>query len=446
MDWKRRRFLTVATVGALAGGLLGGAGQAGALTATLPGVGGVTVTTPTGPLTNPSSGSSPLPSAGSITTQTPTVTVPHVSVPSAPKVTSPSTPSHPSSTLRSHSGGTVTPLSASRPSQPAAPGLPSAPLLQPVADAIGEVSSTAGSLAGSVLSPVTGTAGSLVSGGGGLVSIGTPALAGGYISTAGGSYSGPYGPAAGGGYVADATPGGATRPALLSLLLASERAGATGGLAALYNIPFLTLRALVVGLEPCFGALDPLERRVVALRFGLLGGLPLSPSAIGRALGISGATARSVELRALARLDGASHAGCGGAAAGPAYMFDPTTVAGLLTAGLGATRTVALGEPAAFAGVGTPAHVWPSISSAGSLETALIVAMLVGSLLLLAGLALRRRPPAAPLPAIEGDRHHGTRPDRGPARRPAHPVTGSNGNGNGGVAVRRRPRTGARGR
>jgi hypothetical protein len=296
--------------------------------------------------------------------------------------------------------------------------------------------------------------------GGGLASIGTPMLAGGsylplggglvaiagggYISTAGGDYGSPYAPAAGGGYFAGASPGVATRPALLSLLLASERAGATSGLAALYNIPFMTLRAFVAGLEPCFGTLDPLERRVVALRFGLLGGLPLSPRAVGRALGISRGTAQALELGALARLDGASHAGCGGAAAGPAYMFDPTTVAGLLTAGLGATRSVTLGEPAGFAGVGTPANIWPSVSSAGSLEKALTVAILVGGLLLVAGLALLRRRAAAPLPVAEVERSHGTRPERRPARRPAHPAAGSNGNG--GVAVRRRSRTGTRGR
>jgi hypothetical protein len=305
--------------------------------------------------------------------------------------------------------------------------------------------------------------GGLSGGGAGSASALLPSLpdgtGGGYVALAGGGYGG----LPGGGYAASAAGatgggyaplGGATGGrALVSLLLAAEQAGPSSGPGALRNSSFMALRSIVASLQSCFGVLDPLERRALVLRFGLGGALPLSSSAIGRTLGMSPSAVQRLELGALAQLDGASRAGCGGAG-DPAYVLFPATVGTLLTAALGASGSAAgpLGQPARTASFGTPADVWPSAAHAGALRIVLMVLAVVGGLLLLAGLVLRRRELVEPALAPVANGRHGENTGRSAGvfrvRRGAHATSnGATSNGKrfpSPAARERRPRAGAR--
>jgi hypothetical protein len=382
MDLQRRHLIRSLAVLAL-GVLLGTAGPAGALS-----VGGTTVSVPT--TTVPTVTLPPTPAV-----QLPTSTLPSTSLPSTPtKTQPPSTPKLPSAT---------DPVTTRLPSSTG----PLAPKLSPEPPSTGTLPTGLGS-------ETPSTSGSGVASGSNLGSSSariTGALTGGLVGGQGGGPAGgpAGGPSAGPGSGPIATgPGGTSAgggPGLAPLLLAMETGN---GPASLRSQAFQALRSEIAQLTPCFGVLAPLERRLVALRFGLGGRAPLSLRGVARALGISTGAARRAELQALGRLDGAARTGCAGAGVSSAsYVFDPSTVGDLLAAKLGAGSTLAAGSSSSGAVRGGPArasagalpHSWPSADSTGFFRTALIALILVGSLLLLGGLALAGARPPMPAPA-----------------------------------------------
>jgi hypothetical protein len=232
---------------------------------------------------------------------------------------------------------------------------------------------------------------------------------------------------------------------LLSILLTAERLGNLGGLAALRNESFLALREAVTRLTPCFGRLAGLERRVLVLRFGLNGRLPLSRTGVARALHISPGAARRAELHALSSLDGASRTGCAGSA-GATYVLNPSTLGNLLTA-LGGTdpKVAQLASANGLAAIVNPGQTWPSVSNE-NLPAALLAIALVGALFLLAGMVLRRQR-VVPLPArsepLARRRRPGSMPPSPAAGRQRVARAGTNGHRSNGSGTTERESVGA---
>ncbi len=379
--------------------LLATAGAAGALSLPVGVTGPTTVTAPT--VTTPIVTT---PTVTTPTVTTPTVTTPKVTTPTTPTVTTPevTTPKVTTpkvTTPRLTTAAVTTPkattpkLTTPRLTAPTAPLARSAPLVGSL-----PVVGGGGSRTISQSLPLGGgSLGGLGGGGGGPAGPGLSGGGGGGLSALLGGPSGGGGPGGtagstgvGGGPAGTASTAG-TSSSLMPLLLTAERTGGLGGRAALRSKSFLALRDIVAGLRPCFGTLGTLERRVLMLRFGLGGRLPLTRGGVARALGISTGAARRAELHGLTRLEGASRTGCAGSA-GAAYVLDPTTIGNLITTALAGrdSQVGPLASASGHAALVNPAQTWPSVSSSGSLRSALLAMALAGALLLLAGLVLRR--------------------------------------------------------
>jgi sigma-70-like protein len=420
MDLQRRhRYLRVVVAsGILAVGLLAAPHGAGALLSTepsLPGgptgpVAAPTLPAPTPVLPAPSVPVKPPPAPKIVTpppVTTPTVKTPTVKTPTVttPTVKTPTvtTPTVKTPTVKSPS------VAGGSPTAGSTTGSGSLPLIGGSSGGglIGGGSGGGGTIVGGLIG---GGGGGTLAGGGSIVG-GTPGgpLGGGTLGGPGSGSGasplggGPSGFTGAGGFGGPAGSGGQFNP-LVALLAAEDFAGAS-----VNSREFAALLAAVSQLQACIGALAPLEQQVLVTRFGLGGGRPRSVGGVSRALGISRGGAIRVERRALVKLRALAQTGCGGGAGATsslAYVLDPTTVGGLVSAaGPGSGGLSIFGGPARAAAMTPP--LWGSDPSDG-LRSLLVILALAGGLLLLAGATLRMlqrheevEAPAAPSRVLE---------------------------------------------
>jgi hypothetical protein len=189
----------------------------------------------------------------------------------------------------------------------------------------GLVTGTVGSVLGGVRN-TTGTAGGTLSqmglggtsAGGGLLggtSTGSPGA--GALTVLGGPGGGGPGGVGGAGTGGFGGPGGG----------AAAGGGHSLG-AMLAGASALQLRAVLEELQGCIPALPQRDRRVISMRAGLNGATPMSRTQVATQLGMSRASVRTVERRALNRLQYAANTtGCAASVVGP---FDPTGVGSLM--------------------------------------------------------------------------------------------------------------------
>lgn len=295
-----------------------------------------------------------------------------------------------------------------------------------VSTSTGTVDQASGTLSSSPLRSGFRLASRSTSGSGGGTSGTLAGLTGGGSGSGGGT--GVSGGGGGGGGGLGAGDGGGDPLASAALMLRAEAGLLAGALTSNHGAGFEALQAAVATLAGCVGDVDPLERRLLVLRFGLDGSSPRSLGAVARALGISRAGALRTERRALRSLRVASTTtGCAASGSGIATIFDPSTIglpAGALLGASARASGLSGAGPLAAGAVGAAAPAWPRPAH-GNIGSLLIALATIGALLTLAGMIMRGWLPPLPVPAetraperIGRPRAPATRRVRAPQRGP----------------------------